>query len=106
MGGALFLLGRLVRLSPDSAFVKNTMASVIASQKIPRATFDLFMLLLLLLRASVADFFIEPQLTLRDPMSRAILRRSFQERQAKSFGRKATKPINLRKKKVTQLLPV
>jgi hypothetical protein len=59
-----------MRLSPDSAGDRNTIANIIASQQIPRAAFDLFMVLLLLLRASVADFLfyidIEPYLTLYD----------------------------------------
>jgi hypothetical protein len=33
MGGPLFVAGILVRLSPDSARTKNTMANIIASQK-------------------------------------------------------------------------
>ena len=69
-GGALYVWGILMRLSPDSACVKNTIANIIASQKIPRATFDLFMFLLFLLCASVADFLLnidtEPYLTLCD----------------------------------------
>jgi hypothetical protein len=56
MGGALFVLGMLVRLSPDSARTKNTMANIIPSQKIARTAFDLFIVLFLLLRASVRDF--------------------------------------------------
>jgi len=56
-GGALLIWGILVRLSPDSACIKNPIANVIVSQKIPRAAFDLFMVLLLLLRASVPDCF-------------------------------------------------
>jgi hypothetical protein len=59
MGGALFVSGILVRLSPDSARTKNTMANIIPSQKIGRAAaFDLFMVILLLLRASVSDFLL------------------------------------------------
>jgi hypothetical protein len=46
----------LVRLSPDSARTKNTIANMIASQKIGRAAFNLFMVLLLLLRAGVPGF--------------------------------------------------
>src|SRR5438128_10678886 len=53
MGGAPFVSGILVRLSPDSARTKNTMANIIASQKIGRAAFNLFIVLLLLLRPSV-----------------------------------------------------
>jgi hypothetical protein len=51
--------GTLVRLSLDSARTKNTMANIIPSQKIGRAAaFDLFMVLLLLLRASLPDFLL------------------------------------------------
>ena len=52
------------------------------------------MVLLLLLRASVPDFFIESQLKLRDPMSRAILRRSFKERQANCLDEKPRKLLS------------
>jgi len=47
---------------------------------------------------------IEPQLTLCDSAA-GILRRSFGERQAESFGRNARNLLTRRKKKVTQLLP-
>jgi hypothetical protein len=56
-GGALFVLGIFARLLPDSACIKNPIANMIVSQKIPRAAFDLFMVLVLLLRASVPDCF-------------------------------------------------
>jgi hypothetical protein len=51
--GALIVWGALVRLSPDSARTKNTMANVVTSQKIPRTAFDLFILVTPLLRAGV-----------------------------------------------------
>jgi hypothetical protein len=54
--GALIEGGALVRLSPDSARTKNTMAKMAANPKDDRTTFDLFMLVLLFLRASVPDF--------------------------------------------------
>jgi hypothetical protein len=71
MGGALCLSGILLRLSPASARTKNTMANIIPTQKIgSAAAFDLFMVLLLRLRASVPEFVLmltpEPQLTLYD----------------------------------------
>jgi hypothetical protein len=47
--------GVLVRLSPDSARTKNTMANMAATQKIGRTAFDLFILVTPFLRASVAD---------------------------------------------------
>src|SRR6266516_884196 len=59
----------LVRLSPDSARTKNTTANIIPSQKIARTAFDLFIVLFLLLRASLPDFFYietESRLTLCD----------------------------------------
>src|SRR6266536_3131818 len=69
MGGALFVSGILARLSPDSARTKHTMANIIPSQKIARTAFDLFIVLFLLLRASLPDFFYietESRLTLCD----------------------------------------
>jgi hypothetical protein len=44
MGGALFVSGILVRLSPDSARTKNAITNVIDSQKIARTACNLFML--------------------------------------------------------------
>ncbi len=55
-GAALLAWGTLARLSPDSALTKNAMANIVASQKVARTAFDLFMILFLLLRASVQDF--------------------------------------------------
>src|SRR6266487_827760 len=89
MGGAPFLSGILVRLSPDSARTKNAITKIIASQKIPRTAFNLFILLFLLLRASVLDFLsieTEPRLTLCDSVP-AMLHRSFQKRQAESLAK-------------------
>jgi hypothetical protein len=57
-GAALFACGMLARLSPDSALTKNAMANIVASQKVVRTKFDLFMILLLLLCASVPDFLL------------------------------------------------
>ena len=63
--GALLVFAIFARLSPDSARTKNTIAKMAASQKIARTALDLFILLVLLLRASLADFdCVEPQLTL------------------------------------------
>jgi hypothetical protein len=57
IGGAPFLSGMLVRLSPDSARTKNTMANIIPSQKTARTAFDLFIVLLLVLHASHSRIF-------------------------------------------------
>ena len=86
MGGALFVCGVIVRMSPDSACTKNTMANIVASQKIDRtAALDLFILLFVLLRANVPGFSYietEPRLTLCDSMLRGMLRGRLQKRQA------------------------
>src|SRR5947209_19371425 len=72
----------LVRLSPDSARTKNTIANIIPSQKIARTAFDLFIVLFLLLRASVPVFFcIEPRLTLCGPEPGILRRRSDKRKQ-------------------------
>jgi len=74
----------LVRLSPDSAFTKNAIANVIASQKIPRNAFDLFIFLFCFCTPAFRIVFLidtEPQLTLHGSTP-AILRRRFQKRQA------------------------
>jgi hypothetical protein len=54
MSGALFVWGVSVRLSPDSACTKKTIANIVASQTIDRT--DLFIVLFLLLRACVPGF--------------------------------------------------
>jgi hypothetical protein len=46
-----------MRLSPDSARTKNTIANIIPSQKIARTAFDLFIVLLLVLRDSHSRIF-------------------------------------------------
>ena len=68
MGGALALLGVVVRLSPDSARTKNPVATRTATQKINLATFDIFMLLVLFCapRFRISLFKAETQLTLCD----------------------------------------
>jgi hypothetical protein len=50
--------GVLVRLSPDSARTKNTMANMVASQKTGRIAFDFFIFVTPFLRASVPDFLL------------------------------------------------
>jgi len=96
MGGALFVWGVLMRLSLDSARTKNTIANIVASQKVSRTTaFNRFMILFFLLRASVSRIFFqfqtESRLTLCGSVP-GILRRSFGERQAESLFEK---PPNL-----------
>jgi hypothetical protein len=49
----------VARLWPDSARTKNTAANMIASQRIPRAAINLFMVLLLLPRVSIPDLSTE-----------------------------------------------
>src|SRR5947199_5929055 len=99
----------LVRLSPDSARIKNTTANMVASQKVTRTAFDFFIFFnSFFARQRFGLSFrteTEPHLTLRDSAFGATLRRSFKERQAESFGRNATEPADLRKRKVTELLP-
>jgi hypothetical protein len=89
MGGALFVSGILVRLSPDSARIKNTTANMVASQKVTRTAFDFFIFFnSFFARQRFGLSFrteTEPHLTLRDSAPE-ILRRGFQERQAESFG--------------------
>ena len=76
----------LVRLSPDSARTKKTIANIIASQKIGRATkFDLFIVLVLLLRASIPEFcFARTAVTHCDPASMDDAAQCSQKKQAKS----------------------
>jgi len=102
MGGALFVFGIFVCLSPDSARTKNTMANTIPIQKIARTAFDLFIVLFLLPRASVPSFCStsrpNPPLTLSDSVS-GILRSSFQKRQAESLSETRRNLSNLHKKR-------
>jgi hypothetical protein len=59
VGAAVSFCARVLgRLSPDSARTKNMMANVVASQKISRNAFDLFILVTPFLRASVPDFLL------------------------------------------------
>jgi hypothetical protein len=91
----LFVWDVLVRLSPDSACTKNAIAKIIASQKIPRTAFNLFILLFLLLCASVLDFLsieTEPRLdALR--FSASDVAQQFREKASRIFVRKATQPV-------------
>src|ERR1700757_244518 len=81
--GALFVFGVIVRLSPDSARTKNTTPKMIVVQKIGRAACNLFIRVTSFIRARVPYLCIEPPLTHCDSTP-AILRRRFQEKQAKS----------------------
>ena len=69
--------GALVRLSPDSARTKNTMANVVASQQVSRAAaFDRFIVLLLLLRAErLRDFGFRCELDAGPSAGRSPIRR-------------------------------
>jgi hypothetical protein len=79
----------MVRLSPDSARTKNTMANVAASQKTARTAFNFFILVTPFVRASVPYFIdLEPRLALCGSTP-AILRRTFQKRQAQSSARES-----------------
>jgi hypothetical protein len=121
MGGALFVSGIFMRLPPDSACIKNPIANMIVSQQIRRApAFDRFisrldisrnlaqnsertvvvlslpvfdsMVLLLLLCASVAIFFLHRHRTVPDALRfgvMAIMPRCFEETQAKSLRENA-----------------
>jgi hypothetical protein len=62
--GALCRLGMLARFSPDSARTKKPIARMAVTQKINRAAFDIFIRVLVFLRASNPDLFNEAQLTL------------------------------------------
>ena len=107
MGGALFVLGMLVRLSPDSARTKNTMANMVASQKIGRATFNLFIVLFLFLRVSVPDFLLHTDRTAADAL-RFNTRNTAQEVPKKASRiccAESHRACYFHQKKVTELLP-
>jgi hypothetical protein len=97
----LFVWGVLVRLSPDSACTKNAIANTIASQKIPRTAFNLFILYSFFC-APAFWFFVyietKPRLTLCDSVP-AMLRSSFQKRQAESLSERGRNLSNLQEKR-------
>ncbi|PYK49984.1 MAG: hypothetical protein DME51_07100 [Verrucomicrobia bacterium] len=66
--GALIVWDAIVRLSPDSARTKNTMANIVASKNISRTAFDLFILVTPFLRVSVPDFFLHANRTTADAL--------------------------------------
>src|SRR5580765_8721850 len=104
IGGAPFLSGMLVRLSPDSARTKNTRANIIPSQKVARTAFDLFILFYSFSarqRSRLVE--IEPPLTLCGSTP-GILRRKFRKRQAESL-RESPGTCHFQPEKVTELLP-
>src|SRR6266581_2353884 len=71
MGGAAaraFCGDILVRLSPDSARTKNTIANMVASQKIGLTAFDLVIFFTPFLRASVPDFLLPADRTAADAL--------------------------------------
>src|SRR5207237_8485269 len=93
--GALFVSGILMRLSPDSARTKNTMANIIPSQKIARTAFDLFMLVIPSSARQRSAFSftpqIEPPLVLFGSMP-GILRRTFKKMQGIVFAWRVEQP--------------
>src|SRR5205823_8730475 len=95
IGGAPFLSGILVRLSPDSARTKNAITKIIASQKIPRTAFNLFIVLFLRLRASVLDFRSHRDRTAPDALrfSAGDVAQKAPGKASRIFVRKATQPI-------------
>src|SRR5438876_11031439 len=95
--GAVTVWGALVRLSPDSARTKNTMANMVASQKTGRTAFDLFILDSFSARQRSILVDIEPPLTLCGSTP-VILRRSLHKRQAESLrGEPRNLPFSTRK---------
>src|SRR5438477_11760926 len=66
--GALIVWDAIVRLSPDSARTKNTMANIVASKNISRTAFDLFILVTPFLRVSVPDFLLRANRTAADAL--------------------------------------
>src|SRR6266516_59669 len=101
--GAVSVWGALVRLSPDSARTKNTMANMVASQNSGRTAFDLFILDSFSARQRSILVDIEPPLTLCGSTP-VILRRSLHKRQAES-SRGEPRNLPFSPKKVTELLP-
>jgi len=101
--GAVTVWGALVRLSPDSARTKNTMANMVASQKTGRTAFDLFILDSFSARQRSIRVDIEPPLTLCGSTP-VILRRKFRKRQAESL-RESPGTCHFQREKVTELLP-
>src|SRR5207248_9424655 len=65
---SLAVRGVIVRLSPDSARTKNTMANIVASKNISRTAFDLFILVTPFLRVSVPDFLLRANRTAADAL--------------------------------------
>src|SRR5438045_234649 len=98
--GAVIVWGLLVRLSLDSARTKNTTANIVASQKISRTAFNLF-IVLLLFSASATGFSLRTDRTSAGALrsTPAILRRKFQTRQAQSFVREPSKLLAFTKER-------
>jgi hypothetical protein len=79
-----------------------------ASQKIGRAAaFNLFIVLILLLRASVPGFSFTLSRTAADALrfSAGDIAQELRRMASKIFVQKATEPTDLHKRKVTELLP-
>src|SRR6266436_6275859 len=105
IGGALFVSGMLMRLSPDSARTKNTMANIIPSQKIPRT--DLFIVLFFLLRASVLVFRLHRDQTAADASAIQCQRccAAVSKKGKQNLCPKSIDADEGSQEKVTQLLP-
>jgi hypothetical protein len=103
IGGAdmLFVWGVLVRLSPDSACTKNAITKMIASQKIPRTAFNLFILLFLLLRASLLVFRLHRDQTAADALrfSARDIAQELREKASRIFSENRSTPTKVRRKK-------
>jgi hypothetical protein len=97
----LFVWGVLVRLSPDSAYTKNAITKIIASQKIPRTAFNLFILLFLLLHASVPVFRLQRDQTAADALrfSASDVAQQFRKKASRIFGENRSMPTKVRRKK-------
>src|SRR6266478_6253981 len=94
-------------MSPDSARTKNTMANIIPSQKIARTAFDLFILLFLLLRASVLVFRLHRDQTAADASAIQCQRccAAVSKKGKQNLWRKSIDADEDSQEKVTQLLP-
>jgi len=100
---ALFGFVEFARFWPDSARIKIPMAKMATSQKINRAAFDNFILLVFSMRRHSGFRSVETQLTLCGSLLR-IMRSSLRKTQAESLSN-GSKTCQTLQKKVTDLLP-